>query len=430
MEVITTHHRAPDPLSASPLDAAGYQSAISKAQRILASDTLSPLDAVIHGVRVRLHTNSAHWHRFWSANWFTPGQWGSLTGAAPPEEAKFQVYATRTDSSGAPWAGYSLAKSTAFLSGDVSYGPLRALVLDTVARWLAEEEGVHFVPGLCIKRGSEVSLLLDAPGVDRTVALPALMNRSDAHLVAFGGVFVRYGLVRMVDGVTLLPTQVTDEQGITTRGYHIFPWLDDYGFSEPRADVGCLRLDGKLEYCFARDLDLGRIPDAMSFSVEKAWYLPTQLVGGAPELLGAFWPRTQSEATALLENVPAFTPEVSQRLEPWASRAASTPPVKSLVEELGEAKVIEALCRLRAAPEARAMVTPQLLWPSRAGWNPWQPLRVHGVALLADDELIPLKASALKEHLADERVRRGGLYGEEANKILTTELAQAVSVSS
>ncbi len=429
METFTTRHRDPDPLSVIRLDAAGSQAAFSEAQRILASDALSPLDAVIHGVRVRLHTNSTHWHRFWSANWFTPGQWGALTGSAPPDEAKFLVYATRTDSSESPWAGYNPAKFTAFLSGDVSYGPLRALAVDAVTHWLAEEEGVHFVPGLCMKRGREIILLLDTPGVDRTIAVPALMNRSDTHLVAFGGVSVRYGLVRMVDGVTMLPTQVIDEQGVTTRGYRIFPWLDDNGFSEPRADVRCLTLDGKREYCFARDLDLGRVPDAMAYAVEKAWYLPTQLVGGTPELVGALWPRSESE-TALLENVPPFTPEVSQRLGPWASTAAAAPPVKSLVEALGEAKVIEALCRLRAAPEARAIVPPQLLWPGRAGWNPWQPLRIRGVALLANDELIALDSAALKEHLAGECVRRTGLYGEEANKILTTELAQAISATS
>lgn len=435
MDAFMTSSPDPAPMSAERLDAASYKSALSKAQRVIESDTLTPLDAVIHGVGVRLHTNSVHWHQFWSANWFAPSQWTALTGDAPPDEPQVHVYAitAEADASAAasPWAGHT----TAFLTGDTPYGPLRALALGAVAHWLADEQAVHYVPGVCIKRGAQAGLMLRSSGVDQAAALPALMKSDETHVLAFDGVFIRYGLVRMVDGVTMLPTQILDEQGIATRGYRLFPWLDDYGFIEPRADIRCLTLDGKAEYCFARDLDLGRVPDAMAYPLEQAWYIPTQVVAGNPGLIGALWPGSESQNPALLENLPPLTPELSDRFGSWAREAASAlgdaanPSSRSLLDEMGEERVAAALCRLRAAPEARAMVAPEQLWPGRAGGNPWQPLRIRKVTLLGSDDLTPLDASALPEHLADTNAYLSGLYDDEANKILTTELGRAITAT-
>jgi hypothetical protein len=382
-----------------------------------------------------LYSNSVHWREFWSANWFAPSQWAALTGAAQPDEPKIHVYANAEGKVETPWAGYSLAHTTAFLEGDASYGSLRALVLGAVAYSLADEEAVHFVPGLCAVQDGVPNLMLDAPDLDRPSAVAQLMTDCEVQLLALDGVFVRYGLVRMVDGVTMLPTQIIDEQGFTTRGYRLFPWLDDYGFDEPRADTRCLTLHGEQEYCFARDLDLGRAPDAMAFPLEQAWYVPTRIVAADPGLVGAFWPGSVSENRALLENVPALTPDVSARFGQWAAEAASAlgdaanPSTRSLVERMGEDEVVVILCRLRAASEGRALVSPERMWPGRAGGNPWRPVRIGDIKTLGSARTATFDVQTLPENLASADAYLSGLYEEEANSVLTKMLGRSITAN-
>jgi hypothetical protein len=102
MDTFVTGHLDPAPLSAEHLDAAGCRAALAEVQRAQGSDPLAPLDAVIHGVRVRLYTNSIHWRHFWSANWFAPSQWTALTGGVSPEEPWVHVYVVTADAGASP----------------------------------------------------------------------------------------------------------------------------------------------------------------------------------------------------------------------------------------------------------------------------------------------------------------------------------------
>jgi hypothetical protein len=209
--------------AAERLDAAGYESALGEARQVLDADPAPPLDAVIHGVIVRLHTNSPHWRRFWSANWYAPSQWAMLTGVSPPVKPCVHLYAIFLEIEATSWVGYSLAHATVFLTGATAYGSLRVLALSAVARHLAEEEAVHFVPGICVKRNGQGILLLRPLGSAWENIIPPIMETAGSHLVAVDGVFIRYGLVRMVDGVTLLPTRVIEEKGLMIRGYRLLP---------------------------------------------------------------------------------------------------------------------------------------------------------------------------------------------------------------
>jgi hypothetical protein len=391
MTSYTTHHQDPSPLPVETYGETDYASALAEV-RPLVDEPAAPLDAVIHGVGVRLVTHNPHWRRFWAANWFAPDQWATLTGQTPPREPRIHVYATRGEAE-SPRAGYSHAHKSAFLSGDVPYGPLRALALVAVARLLAEEEAAHFVPGVCLKVDGRGTLLLPPANLDAATVLATLLAREHTHLVALDGVFVRYGLLRIVDGVTLLPTLVIDEKGNPTPGQRLFPWLDEYGYWEPRADARCLTLEGAEEYCFARDLDLGRAPEAFAYPLEQAWYVPTQIVEARPDLAGVLW-------RASLENVPPLTPELLDRFGDWARQATSSP-----AEEIDQEQVTEALCRLRAAPQARAMLPPAQLWPGHAGGHPWRPLQIERLVTLSPDRqpgetLMPLDPAALAEHLS------------------------------
>jgi hypothetical protein len=418
--IVSTSIQDPAALPVERLDEAACAQALAEAQALLDVDAPPPLDAIIHGARVRLHTHNPHWTRFWSANWFAPDQWASLTTKSAPAEPQVHLYAIPAEAGAAPWAGYSREQNTGFLRGDTPYGPLRALALGAVARKLAEEEAVHCVAGTCLKRDGRGTLLLYPPDLDpetRITALSALMEKDRAHLVALDSVFIRYGLMRMVDGVTFLPTLVIDEKGHTISGFWLFPWLEECGYWEPRADTRCLTLDGEEEYCFARDLDLGRTPEAFAFPLEQAWYLPTQIVAAEPALVGALW-------HGGLENVPPLTPELWQQFGAWADQAAASS-ARALVEELGQEQVARALCRLRTAPHGRAMASPATLWPGRAGGHPWRPVQIERVALLEADKATPLDSQALSQHIASAPGQASSLCGDEISDTLTHMLARA-----
>lgn len=425
MNVFVPRYVDPSPPAAERLGAAGYQTALANAQKSLVSQDVGPIDAVIHGVVVRLYTNSAHLRRFWSANWFAPDQWASLVGGSPPSEPQICVYATAMESDSTPWAGYSVARSTAFLTGDVPYGPLRALALGAVALLLAEEEAVHFVPGVVVEQNGQGGLLLPASDVDAVDFVTEFMANANTHVLALDGALIRYGLVRMVDGVTLLPTMLFDEGGLATRGYRLFPWLDEYGYDEPRADVRCLTLAGDEVYCFARDLDLGRAPDAMAYPLEQAWYVPTQIVASDTGLVGAVW-------HGALEGVPRLTPDVWEEYGEWSQESvnaltADAPaPTRSFIAQAGATAVAEALARLRAAPQARAMVSPEQLWPGRVGGHPWRPLRIVRVAIMDGTTPTDLAASALSKHLVPTCSALAGLWESQIEAALVKTLGHAI----
>jgi len=429
--IVSTSFQDPDPLPVERLDEAGFAQALAEAQYMLDAQATSPLDAIIHGVRMRLHTNNSHWRRFWSANWFAPEQWAALTAKSPPTEPQVHLYAVSAEAGTAPWAGYSRKQHTALLRGDIPYGPLRALALGAIAHKLAAEEAVHCVPGTCLTRAGRGILLLYPPDRDPenwVTALSALMARADTQLIALDGLFIRYGLMRMVDGVTFLPTLVIDEKGHTISGFWLFPWLDEHGYWEPRADTRCLTLDGQEEYCFARDLDLGRAPEAFAFPLEQAWYLPTQIVAAEPALVGALW-------RAGLENVPPLTPDLWQQFGAWADQAASslgtskTSSAHALLEELGQEQVARALCRLRATAQGRAMVSPETLWPGRAGRHPWRPVRIERVELLEGHNAIPLDPQALSQHITSAAHDPSNLCDGEISDTLMKMLTRATQTN-
>jgi hypothetical protein len=298
------------------------------------------------------------------------------------------------------------------------------LALSAVALALAEKEAAHWVQAACVTQGGRGKLLLMAPNLDPATAVPAFMEQEDTPLVSFDGVFIRYGVVRMVDGAPLLPTLVINEKGYTIPGYLLFPWLEECGFQEPRADARCLTLEGDEAYCFARDLDLGRAPEAFAYPHEQAWYVPTQIVAAQPGLVGAL-------ASAHLENVPTLTPELWDQFGDWARqtvpklRKLPFSSVHSLVEEAGEEKVMIALCRLRAAPQGRAMVPPGQLWPRRAGGHPCRPLLMDEVTLLTLGGPTPLHPDALMAQLVDRSTDLLDIEGGEIGRTLATMLGRA-----
>jgi DNA-binding transcriptional ArsR family regulator len=171
----------------------------------------------------------------------------------------------------------------------------------------------------------------------------------------------------------------------------------------------------------------------MAFPLEQAWYVPTQVVAVDPRLVGSLWHGPDPKAGASLENVPPFTPKLSDQYSEWAKEAMASfgegtaRSTLSLLVEIGEEKVVEVLCRLGAPSQARALVVPGQLWPGRAGEHPWCPLRIEQVALLDDARLTHLEPPALAECLRGTPSDPYGLLEDEISNVLTDMLGRAVN---
>jgi hypothetical protein len=442
MESCASKHQDPSPLTVERLDEPGFQKALAEIQGLLGTDTRPTLEAVIHGVHVHLDSNSPHWRLFWSSNWFAPAQWATLTGRSAHQNTRVHLYAVAPGTEAPPWAGYSSEHHTAILIGDVPYGALRSLALRSTARLLADEQAVHLLPGLCFRRNGHGVLVVGSANQDLAPIQQSLLLQQDVHLIAPDGVFIRYGLVRMVDGVTLLPTMVFDEKGNTLGGYRLFPWLDTYGYQEPRADARCVTLEGQEEFCFARDLDLARAPEPFAFPLEKAWYVPAQLLAARPGLVAPLLKRADPDPHRLndkgsttyceLENVPAPAPDLlesfgdgaRQTLGAWRSSSAELAQTQST--GVDETAFVMALCRLQANPNSRAMVTPQQLAPGRAGGLPWQPYQIQELLAVDGEALVELHPNRLAAMLFHTDDPLSPFADEQPNQTLFSVLQRAM----
>jgi hypothetical protein len=161
------------------------------------------------------------------------------------------------------------------------------------------------------------------------------------------------------------------------------------------------------------------------------------MVAVDPALVGLFWSEsaeTMGDAGCEgLENVPDLTPELWERYGPWAEEVATTLPgqpesANHSTPEGPKQGFAEALCRLRATPEARAMAAPRRMWPGRAGGQPQQPVRVEQILVVDGVRLRPLDPPSIKERL---NVRHAGFFAPdvEASAILAALLSRAISES-
>jgi hypothetical protein len=242
----------------------------------------------------------------------------------------------------------------------------------------------------------------------------------------------------MVDGVTMLPTSIYDEKGFFIPGYRQFPWLKEHGYLEPRADARCLTLRGEEEFCFARELDLGRPPEAFAYPLEQAWYIPTQDIATSPRLVVALpnvgkgstdW----SESDEYLENVPRMTAELREHYGAWAEEAAealqagTSPNIDPRLDHLDGETIITALCRVRASPiTGRALILPHKMWSRDPSADPGEPVKIEQILQLDERGLSPIDPATLRTSLIDPADPRLSLTAADARRTLTDLLERSV----
>ncbi len=367
------------------------KSAVAHLIRTAGSEPVYQHDVVIHGVRVRVLTNSDHLYDFWVDNWYSPREWQEATGRVPPPDPQVHVYALGRVPDQPEAAYYSRSTNTIVFFNTAYYGQLKSWVLGAVGRVLAEEHGIHSIHGACVETAGRGILYIAPTGTGKSTSSYGLVGRPDTRFHSDDWVYVRY-VYRTTDGRRLHPRAVTLPGGGRIVGYRVFRWLRERAV--PGAVVSGVDLEDREVSVPVEALDLAAPVDACAFTSEKIFYLRTNLVENFP--LAA--PRM---LRAKLENVPDVTPaflrahdrQLDELAEAILGQGGSADPA---LEGLSREDLKRALARLIAFDNARAMLDiGTVLPPQRVYANPLEPTRLNTVILLRRDPDDPTVAERL-----------------------------------
>lgn len=372
-------------------------SAVEHIVRQAGKEPLVLQDVVIHGVRVRAITNSAHLAEFWLANWYSPDEWRAQTGLEPPVRPQVTVYALGRVADQQEAAYYSRRTNTIVFFNTSYYGQLKSWVLGAVGRVLAEEWGIHSIHGACVEKGGRGVLYIAPTGTGKSTSSYGLQaTYSDTRFHSDDWVYVRYALATR-DGDRVAPLEVTPGQGAAVRGYRVFRWLEEHRTAA--AQVRALDLHNAERTLPLAELDLTQPPQAYAYTSEKIFYLRTNLVANfplsaheilrsplenVPDVTAAFLDAHAAELDALVDDIlaviPAPGPNAAAADDAYAREAAARLGTVPREELRG------VLARLIAFDNSRAMLDiTRILPPARVVTNPMEPTPLGSVILLKRD---------------------------------------------
>lgn len=350
-------------------------------------------DVIIHGIRVRATTNSAHLHDFWVDNWYSPEEWKAVTDLTPPREPQVTVYALGGVPDQQEAAYYSRRTNTIVFFNTAYYGQLKSWVLGAVGRVLAEEYGIHSIHGACVEKGGRGVLYIAPTGTGKSTSSYGLMSLPLTRFHSDDWVYVRYTYA--VDGGGRLhPMRLQLRDGTEVHGYQVFRWLERHGAAHPEAAVVGLDLEHHERTVPLSALDLSAPVHAYAFTSEKVFYLRTNLVENFP--LAAM-----EMLRSKMENVPDVSRSFLEQHDVMLDDL-----VDAIRDEGGEVteyfaahprdEVKQLLARMIAFDNARAMLDiSKVLPPERVFTNPMEPTRLATVILLRRNREDPLVAERL-----------------------------------
>ena len=366
-------------------------------------------DVVIHGIRVRATTNSAHLAEFWKDNWYSVDEWRSLTGQAP-DEPRIQVYALLGVENEAEAAYYSRKANTILFFNTSYYGQLKSWVLGAVGRILAGEFGIHSIHGACVEREGKGVLYIAPTGTGKSTSSYGLMTYPSTRFHSDDWVYVRYAYATR-DGRRVHVIQAQGSDGSKAQGYRVYRWIEAHT-ADRGARLTALTLQNQQLNLTLGELDLSKPLQAYAYTSEKVFYLRTNLAENFPistcELLAS-----------KQENVPDVTEDfINQRAETLDDM------LKALSEASGDAECkilngkssteMRQICaRMIAFDNARAMLNMSNVLPAaRVYTNPLEPVRLAAVMLLKRDR----EDNSVLNHALKERFMERLLIGETPEK--------------
>ncbi len=145
-------------------------------------------DAILHGRRVRLFTNSHHLADFFRDNFATEAEWQAAVGGPLPRDPVLTVYAA-IGVEGEPEAAYaSAAGGEAYLFNTSCYADLRACALQAFGRRVAADG--YVLHGGAVEIGGRGAVWIYPKEVIHPTPSWGFLDRSDAKFVADGWLLV------------------------------------------------------------------------------------------------------------------------------------------------------------------------------------------------------------------------------------------------
>jgi hypothetical protein len=337
-------------------------------------------DVVIHGIRVRATTNSAHLYDFWVDNWYGVDEWARLTGQRAPREPRVRVYAVHGVTNEQEAAYYSREKDTIVFFNTSYYGQLKSWVLGAVGRILAAEYGIHSIHGACVEKAGKGVLYIAPTGTGKSTSSYGLMTHPKTRFHSDDWVYVRYTYATR-DRRRVFVLRAEGSDASRARGYQVYRWIERHT-DDRAARLAAMTIDNQELNLTLGDLDLAKPIEAYAYTSEKVFYLRTNLAENFP--LSAREILASKE-----ENVPDVTESFLRAARPTLDNIVETlldsrdRALRNLLGGKPESEVEQICGRLIAFDNARSMLDISKVLPAeRVYANPMEPVKLAAVMLL------------------------------------------------
>ena len=364
-------------------------------------------DAIVHGIRARMFTNSEHHYDFWVENWFSPEEWQKATGKEAQEKPSVMVIALIGVEGEEPAAYYNRATNEVIFFNTSYYGQLKSWTVGAVGRVLAEEYGIHSIHGACVAVDGKAILYIAPTGTGKSTSSYGLMSYPGTRFHSDDWVYVRYSYRNKKDGKFYAPFRVIQKSGDGLQGYRVFRWIRERGEDNSDARVEALTPSGDSVSLDLGDLDTSSSPTAFGYVSEKKFYLRTNLVESFPRALTEIF-KSKTENCPEVSDI--FLNRASVVLDEVVSKLLSCgdPGVECVLEGQSWAELRKRIARVIAFGNSRAMFDQSKAFPQgRVILNPMEPVVIDTVMLIKRDFRDQCVLEDLPLPLFMERLLRG-----------------------
>ncbi len=142
-------------------------------------------NANIHGIIVRLYTNSYHLYDFWVENWYGAPRANAVLPHA-------MIYAVNGVKDHEPHAYYNHETKTAIFINTEYYGQCKSWALGTVADILETQHNIHSIHGSCAVMDGKGVVIIAPTGTGKSTHTWGLMQLPSGKIHSDDWIFVKY----------------------------------------------------------------------------------------------------------------------------------------------------------------------------------------------------------------------------------------------
>jgi hypothetical protein len=142
-------------------------------------------NANIHGVIIKLYTNSSHLYDFWVENWYPAPRTSSVLPHG-------MIYAVTGADGFDPSAHYNHETKTAVFLNTEYYGQCKSWALGMAADILETQHGIHSIHGSCAIVGGKGVVIIAPTGTGKSTHTWGLMQLPDGKIHSDDWCFLQY----------------------------------------------------------------------------------------------------------------------------------------------------------------------------------------------------------------------------------------------